>query len=73
MANFSNKHPIFVQFGTGPYSYMKKGYNDVLISHCLYALDEKGEMWKFVPSKQDWYNFTDLRISYDEEQEINFN
>jgi len=72
MANFSNQHPMFIHFCTGIYSYVKKDTGQVGTSHCLYALDEKGGQWKFVPNKQDWFRFEDLRISYDEEQEINY-
>jgi hypothetical protein len=51
----------FTQIETAQYTYDDIGGQK--ISHSLYALDELGDVYKFIPSRKIWVRVEELNIS----------
>lgn len=59
---------MFVQIETGVYTYKTKEGREFL-SHALYALDEAGQIFKYIPGKGKWLKLEECNIkmfTYDE-------
>ena len=59
---------MFIQIVTGVYTYKTKSGQEFL-SHAIYALDEKGEVFKYVPARGEWFEINKCNIklfNYDE-------
>lgn len=56
-------HPIFIQIFTGEYTYTNF-HGEKVKSHCLYALGENGEVYKYIPKERKWIIMEDLDLNY---------
>jgi len=56
----------FIQITTGEYSYEKLVYGEKkqFKGHCLYALDNQGQIWKWAvrEDKGRWAKFEDCKV-----------
>lgn len=43
----------FIQIATGEYTY-NSNYGDKNRGHCVYALDQSGQIWKWIPGHAKW-------------------
>jgi len=57
--------PIFVNITTGAYEYFSDRYKQKFQSHCIYALDENGQIWKYITQKKKFILLDDLIPDYD--------
>lgn len=51
----------FKKITTGTYSYYNKS-NKKFTSHCIYALDEEGNVYKWIGNIKKWIRIEDVEI-----------
>lgn len=56
--------PIFVNIATGEYDYWSEKHKSKFRSHCVYALDDKGRVWKYLAPKKRYVLLDELDAGY---------
>lgn len=52
--------PKFINITTGAYDFWSEKYKTKFRSHCVYALDEDGNVWKFLVPKRKYVLLEEL-------------
>lgn len=60
----SNKN--FVSIATGSYEYWSDKYNCKMKSHCVYTLDDKGQVWKYITVQKNFVLIDDLKPNFNQ-------
>lgn len=58
---------MFIHAFTGQYEYFQKGeFNEKMVSHCVYGLDDRGDIYKWLPKLKKWIAIEEIDVDHNQ-------